>query len=162
MVTKCAVINASPLIFLSRGNQLSLLQHFAQEVIVPEPVAREIRARGADDVSAVALVRNPWPAIAESVAVPAAIYAWGLGMGESSVLAHAFHNPGMVAIIDDLAARRCAVGLQVPVRSTLGIVLAAKRRGLIPSARSVMEDLIAGGLYLSPGVLSAALQRVNE
>ena len=32
---------------------------------------------------------------------------------------------------------------------TLGLVLAAKRRGLIPSARAVVEALIDSGMYLS-------------
>ena len=37
-----AIINASPLIFLSRSGYLDLLQAFAQEVWAPEPVASEI------------------------------------------------------------------------------------------------------------------------
>jgi len=35
------------------------------------------------------------------------------------------------------------------VVGTLGLVLAAKRRGLIPSARAVVEALIDSGMYLS-------------
>lgn len=94
--------------------------------------------------------------------VPRNILEWGLGAGESSVLALAASHPRMEAIIDDLAARKCASCLGIPVRGTLGIVLAAKRRGLIPRARPVMEELIRGGLYLSRAVLDEALKRVNE
>jgi hypothetical protein len=36
-VAKQAIINASPLIFLSRGGHLDLLQLFANEIWVPEP-----------------------------------------------------------------------------------------------------------------------------
>jgi hypothetical protein len=42
-VDKSAVIDASPLIFLSRGRQMELLPHFAKHIVVPEPVATEIR-----------------------------------------------------------------------------------------------------------------------
>ena len=46
-----AIINASPLIFLSRSGYLDLLQAFAQEVLTPEPVASEILRRGRHDIS---------------------------------------------------------------------------------------------------------------
>ena len=32
---KSAAINASPLIFLSRGKQIDLLRHFASRILVP-------------------------------------------------------------------------------------------------------------------------------
>jgi predicted nucleic acid-binding protein len=68
----------------------------------------------------------------------------------------------MVAIIDDLAGRKCAACLDIPVRGTLGIVLEAKRRGVIRQARPVLEELIASGLYLRRHVLDEALKRVGE
>ncbi len=33
-----------------------------------------------------------------------------------------FANPGTAIIVDDLAARRCAATLGVPVRGTLGLI----------------------------------------
>jgi predicted nucleic acid-binding protein len=68
----------------------------------------------------------------------------------------------MEAIIDDLAGRRCAALLGIPVRGTLGIVLTAKQRGVIPAARPVLECLIQSGLYLSRRILDTGLQRVGE
>lgn len=68
----------------------------------------------------------------------------------------------MRRVIDDLAARHCAAALGIPVRGTLGIVLAAKKRGIIPLARPVLEDLIANGMYLARNVLDQALMRVGE
>jgi predicted nucleic acid-binding protein len=44
-VTDKVIINASPLIFLSRSHHLALLKSFADEVWVPEPVAEEILRR---------------------------------------------------------------------------------------------------------------------
>jgi len=52
--------------------------------------------------------------------------------------------------------------LGIPVRGTLGIVLAAKKRGLIPKARPVIETLIRSGMYRSRNVIEEALRRVNE
>lgn len=51
MIEMC-VVNASPLIFLSRAGHLELLRASAEHVRVPQPVADELRARGANDVTA--------------------------------------------------------------------------------------------------------------
>ena len=85
-----------------------------------------------------------------------------MGAGESSVLAVALAQTGAEVVIDDLQGRKCAVCLGIPVRGTLGIILTAKRRGLIPSARRVVEELLEAGLYLSTQVLDEALRRVGE
>jgi predicted nucleic acid-binding protein len=94
--------------------------------------------------------------------VPNQIQAWGLGAGESSVLAWAHASPGSEAIIDDLVARRCAAAFNIRVRGTLGLALIAKQRGRIPSARRVLEQLRQGGMYLSDHVMNEALARVGE
>lgn len=157
-----AVINASPLIFLSRGQQMELLHYFASRIFVPEPVAHEIRMKGPQDVTVKALDSTPWLEIVSATATPEVILEWGLGPGESSVLALAHANPGVEAIIDDLNGRKCASFLKIPVRGTLGIVLVAKKRGLIPHARPVIEKLISVGLYLSRPIVDKALKRVGE
>lgn len=156
-----AVVNASPLIFLARSRHLDLLRDFAQTVWVPAPVANEIARRGHHDSTAQALKTTSWLITRPAPDIPAAILEWRLGAGESATLALA-HAHNFEAIIDDLAGRRCAASLGIPVRGTLGIVLAAKQRGQIPKARPIIEDLMTAGLYLSRRVLEQALRRVGE
>jgi len=48
------------------------------------------------------------------------------------------------------------------VRGTLGLVLVAKQRGEIASARSVLDQLRQSGMYLSDRVLNEALALVGE
>jgi predicted nucleic acid-binding protein len=67
-----------------------------------------------------------------------------------------------LAILDDLAARRCAAAHHVPVRGTLGLVLAAKRKALIPAARPVLDELRQAGMYLSDALMNRALTLVDE
>jgi predicted nucleic acid-binding protein len=156
-----AVTNASPLIFLARGGCVDLLQFTGDRVLVPEPVAREIRARGPQDITARALESTQWLEIVDPPEVPAFIQAWDLGPGESAVLAWASAHAGTEAIIDDLAARRCAMTFRIPFRGTLGLVLAGKRRGRFPLARPVL-DLRRGGMYLSDRTLDQALALVGK
>lgn len=78
------------------------------------------------------------------------------------MLTWAHSHPGSEAVIDDLAARRCAGALSIPIRGTLGLTLLAKQRGHISSARRVLEQLRQGGMYLSGEVMNRALALVGE
>ena len=157
-----AVVNASPLIFLSRAGLSDLLQLVSSEIIVPEAVAFEIEVRGNSDPTAQALANTSWLVVTQTPTVPPQIQAWGLGPGESAVLAWAHTHEGCEAIMDDLAGRRCAAAFNIPVRGTLGLVLTAKQRGHIPSAREILYQLRQAGMYLSDRVLKEALARVGE
>lgn len=135
------VVNASPLIFLSKANLLELLQLASEEIVVPVAVATEIQRRGQADVTVQALERTPWLTVVTTPQVASKIRDWDLGEGESAVLAWAYAHPGTEAIVDDLAARRCATTLDMPIRGTLGLVLTAKQKGIIPAARPILEKL---------------------
>ncbi|MGF1614043.1 MAG: DUF3368 domain-containing protein [Gammaproteobacteria bacterium] len=96
-------------------------------------------------------------------ATPQARCSFGtFGTGESAVISWVLVHPGCRAVIDDLQGRRCAEALNVPLRGTLGLVLRAKRMGVIPRARPVMDRLRTAGMYRSDGVLTAALAEVGE
>ncbi|NJO64623.1 MAG: DUF3368 domain-containing protein [Richelia sp. RM2_1_2] len=161
-MAKSPVINTSPLIFLTKGGFLHLLQIVSSEIVVPQAVATEIQAYGATDVTAQALATTSWLVIKETPPVPSIIENWDLGAGESAVLTWGYVKPGTEVIVDDLAARRCAAALGIPLRGTLGIVLNAKRLGAIPTARPVLEQLRLSGMYLSDRVMNQALALVGE
>ena len=122
-MVETAVVNASPLICLSRAGLADLLRQAAQTIVVPEAVAREILARGPRDLTAASLASSTWLKQVEDPAVPPGILAWDLGDGESSVLAWALAHSGARAGIDDLEGRRCAESLGIPLRGTVGLVL---------------------------------------
>lgn len=157
-----AVANASPLIYLARTNFLHLLQLAAPEIHVPEAVATEIETRGPSDPAARALAETPWLRQVEATSVPDEVLAWDLGPGESAVITWALAHPGCIAVIDDLEGRRCAETLGVRLRGTLGLVLRARRQGLIAEARPVLGTLRAAGMYLSQRVVDAALAEFGE
>lgn len=156
------VTNASPLIFLARGGYFDLLALVGEPVLVPAAVANEISQRGPDDVTVRAMSGAAWIQVLDPIPVPAVIQAWDLGPGESAVLAWAQLHPETEAIIDDLAARRCARVLGIGVRGTLGLLLLAKQRGRIARARPVLDALRREGMYLSDRVVDEALALVGE
>ena len=95
-------------------------------------------------------------------AVSAELIVWNLGPGESQVLALAAGSPGSRAVLDDLEARRCAQSFGVPMIGTLGVVLRAKRRGLIEMARPIIEHLRKAGLYASDALIESSLRHLGE
>lgn len=157
-----AVVNASPLIFLAKAGLIHFLQQAAPLVLIPAAVADEISRRGRDDITARTLASASWLTTVEAPAVPPLIQAWDLGPGESAVLAYAQAHPGVVAIIDDGAGRRCAETLGVPLLGTLGLVMIAKKRGLIPAARPVIALLKQQGMFLSESTIDRALLLIGE
>jgi predicted nucleic acid-binding protein len=161
-MVETAVVNASPLICLSRAGLADLLRQAAQTIVVPAAVAREILARGPRDLTAVTLASSTWLEQVEDPAVPPGILTWDLGDGESSVLAWALARPGTRAVIDDLEGRRCAEALGIPLRGTVGLVLRARRAGIIDSARDTLDRLRAGGMYLSDRICAEVLKEVGE
>lgn len=60
IVVNPPIINASPLIYLSRSNYLPLLQLFGPEILVPQAVAQEIQHRDTQDPTVTALATTPW------------------------------------------------------------------------------------------------------
>jgi predicted nucleic acid-binding protein len=156
------VVNTSPLIHLAEANRLDLLRDAARAIWVPEPVACEIHTYGDNDPTAHALITNPWLEIKAVPTLPARILAWNLGPGESSVLTLAESCRSAVAVIDDLAGRRCAEALGLPLTGTVGLVLLAKKLGRIASARKMLEMLRDHGMFLSDKVINQALQWIDE
>ena len=132
------------------------------EVVVPEPVLRELEAHGPDDPTVRAIRDMDWISLVTGPKIAPGIAAWDLGAGESAVLSLAKSEPGAWAVIDDGEARRCARSLSIPDIGTLGLVLLAKRVGRTPLARPVVERLRASGMYLSDVVINQALERMGE
>jgi predicted nucleic acid-binding protein len=155
------VVDTSPLIFLGRIGLLEILKNDAETVLVPIPVVEEVSRWDSRDSAVLAIESLPWLHHIEIVDVPEEISKARLGSGESSVLALALTLQA-APVIDDLAARRLAGKLGLECRGTLGLVLRAKKLGLIPEARPVLESLRRHGMYLSSKVLDHALTRVGE
>lgn len=159
-MTDTWVVNASPIIALAKVDQLHLLSGLCMEVLVPEAVVAEILAGPPSDPARQTLQQG-WGRQVPPQAVSPSLIEWGLGAGETAVLAVAMEKR-LTAVLDDAAARTSAKALGIPVIGTLGGVLRAKTKGLIPSAAAVLASLQANGLWLDKEVLRSALKGVGE
>lgn len=158
------IFNASPVIVLAKAGLLDRLLGVGSKVCIPQPVAEEIaRVNDPKDRARNWILdpanRNficPRPEILSLVA------GWDLGLGESAVLSMAKIMPRMTAVLDDLAARRCAQSLEVPMIGTIGLLLMAKKQGILPEVGAALDAVCAAGLFIAPKHLTAVREAAGE
>lgn len=86
-----------------------------------------------------------------------------LGLGEAEVILLAHRSEAELALLDDHRARciaELAYGLKV--RGTAGILVTAKREGLITSVRPLLEKMRLSGYHLSHRLVEYACKQVAE
>jgi predicted nucleic acid-binding protein len=153
------VVNASPLIFLGNAGRLDLLRVIGpSRVLVPQSVFDEVTKTEHADCAAGAVVKADWIERQESASLPNAVLEWDLGPGESDVIAACLRISGLVPVIDDLAARKCALALGLQPIGTLGVVVAAHRRGHLDDLRQTVLELRTSGMWLSDDVIERVLR----
>lgn len=157
------IINSSPLIVLFKSQQAQLLPQLFPEILVPSGVFEEVTVAGEDDAASRQLPSISWIKRVEITAIAPEVAAWDLGNGESQVLSLALKTSANSAVIvDDRAARRCGQALGITTIGTGGILIRAKRRGLIKSVSSGIEALRDAGLWLSDHVVKLLKQQAGE
>ena len=156
------VVNASPLILLGRIGRIDLLVQLAPRVVVPAGVVSELREGPSDDAARTWVEGLGIGFVADVARVDPLVASWDLGLGESHVLTLCRVLHQAQAILDDRAARNCAASLGLACRGTLGILLLAKRKGLVTQVRPLLDALLSQGLRLENRLIVAALRLANE
>lgn len=144
---------------LGRQDMLGLLPQVFARVMVPRIVLDEcLRHPQLDDAQRIqAAVDTGTLMVIDGT--PASIPE--LDAGECAAIGCALHLRAAL-LVDDLAARRQASAKGLQVIGTLGVLVLAKRRGLVPAVRPVVHAMRAGGHYLSESALRAVLQAAGE
>lgn len=156
------VVNASPVILLGKVEHLGLLEALCARMVIPAAVVSEVCADPHRDAGQDWLKNQAQAHIHDVGPIDPLITTWDLGIGESKVLTWAREHSGYEAILDDRAARNCAMALGIPVRGTLGVILLAKREGLLSHVQPVFAQLQEAGLRIAPTILETALELAGE
>ncbi len=155
------VVNSSPLIILFKSGQGEILTKLFKTVVVPEQVYEEVIAGGNEDEAKRVLRQTTWIE-RKKVEISLPVAAWNLGSGESAVFSFAMKKPEYRAVVDDLAARRCAKAFGIKTLGTGGLLVLAKRRGIIKSVKKRIQHLRDSGLYLSDSVVQLLISEADE
>ena len=159
---KVVLADASPLIGLARIGGLAWLRKLYRPVFVTRSVRAEVLVEGqAGQPELAAAFRARW--LRQLRSEPAQSSLSALDAGEASTLraAVALGDRAMV-ILDDFAARREARRLGVEFIGTAGVIVEAKRNGLIVRATPLFEQLTREGFHLSEELIHAILAELGE
>ncbi len=156
------ICDTSPLQYLYQLKLLHILPALAQRVIVPPAVVDELAAGRALGVSLPNLDDLNWVVIRRPVSALALPLVTDLGPGETEVLMLALEAREAIVVLDDALARQVAETLGLCLTGTLGLLLDAKRAGLIPKVSPVLDQLEALRFRLALHTRAAVLKLAGE
>jgi predicted nucleic acid-binding protein len=139
------VSDASPLIFLAAAGHFGLLRDLYGSVVVPVRVFQEV-TQAQPSLPGAAEMRQ---AVADGwvqVRTPGATRMDGwlrslLDEGESQAIALALELGAETLLVDESDGREIAGRLGLKPVGTLGVLLRAKRAGLIPAVKPILMEL---------------------
>lgn len=83
------------------------------------------------------------------------------GEVEVMILAQESKKADLV-VIDDNAAKKTAKYLGLPVTGTMGVLLKAKKRGVVKEIRPILESMKERGFYISGEIERLVLEQAEE
>jgi len=148
------ITNASPLIAFERLQRLDLLPQLFNVLHIPPAVRREVFGAHA----------APTWIVEQHLSQPISrqILAARLGAGESEAIALALEVTPRYVLLDDLAARRLAQSFNLNVLGTVGLLLLARQRNLLPALRPSLDALLVADFRISEALYDFALAQAGE
>jgi predicted nucleic acid-binding protein len=159
------VVNATPLIALSLINRLDLLPALFEEIVVPRAVYEEIVVQGGGRVGAAALSNATWMQVkGPDRLLTIEPLLLGLDAGELQVLLLARDLQPDWVLVDERLGRRVARVLQLPVKGTVGVLLAAFHAALLTKTEALqaVQQLRAQGFRISTAVVAWFEQELEQ
>jgi len=156
------ICNTSPIQYLHQLDLLHILRALTGGVIVPPAVVDELGEGRALGVSLPDLTTLGWVTVRRPVSEVAVPLVTNLGAGEAEALMLALELREAVVVLDDALARRVAETLGLNVTGTLGLLLDAKRAGLITAVGPLLDQLEALRFRLAPHTRTAVLKLAGE
>jgi len=157
------VTNSGPVIALATVNQTGLLGGLYGKVLVPAAVFRELTWLGTHRPGAAEIEKAVWAQRVDLDIKPDPLLLEDLGAGEAEAITLAAHRSAALLLLDDRRARRIAeVAYHLRVKGVAGILVAAKRKGLVGSVRAMLLRIRDGGYFLADAVIERAAHEAGE
>jgi predicted nucleic acid-binding protein len=156
------VSDTSPIVCLAHVKHINLLQKLFEEVLVPPSVYNELLENKIIDSSF--LQQNPFFQIKnpENTVLVKKLKEQ-LDIGESEAIALSIEEKPEYLLIDESLGREVALLYHLSIKGTLGILLLAKERNLLPEIKPLIYKLQEEiNFRIKPSLLQLVLQRANE
>lgn len=161
MIVAC---DTSPITNLAAIGRLPLLRDLFQSLTIAPGVWAELHAKGAAWPGSRQVEVASWIACrAPSNAALVATLRTSLDLGESETIALAVEIGAGLVLMDERDGRHAARALGLRVMGAVGVLLDAKRRGMIATIRPELDALRdRAGFYLGAAVYAKALDAAGE
>lgn len=157
-----AICDTLAIQYLHQLRLLHILPALTDGVIIPPAVVDELATGKALRVNLPDLTGLDWVSVRRPESAAALPLVTDLGPGETEVLMLALESPKEVVVLDDALARRVAQTLNLRLTGTLGLLVDAKRAGLILTVEPCLDQLQALRFHLAPHTRNAVLKLAGE
>lgn len=160
------ICNAGPIIALAKIDRLSLLSKLADSILIPATVFHETLAKPGADADRIIEASKSFLHVSESQNYidPGVLFATRhLDAGEKQVIALASSTPApFTLVLDDAAGRRVAGRLGYPLLGFIGVLLIAKKRGLVTHVIPLLLQARDQGYWMSDELIDTAKLIASE
>jgi predicted nucleic acid-binding protein len=155
------VSDTTPVISLLKLGRLDLLQTLYNEVVIPEAVYHELVDNPAFPEESAAVRCCPFlrrESVRNAFAVRVLETEMALDRGESEALVLCDDLQADLLLVDERKARSVAKQLGMQIVGTLGLLVEAKRLGLVPKLRPLLETLREHNIRISNALMEELLR----
>ena len=152
MQSKPIISDASCFIALTNIGELDLLRLVYGQIVTTPEIAKEFGEELPEWVEVITVADKEKQKLLEEQ----------VDKGEASAIALALESEEPFLILDDYWARKLAEKLKLNHTGTIGVILAAKRQGVIPSVKPLLEKIKQTNFRLTPELELQMLVQANE
>jgi uncharacterized protein len=158
------VSNSSPLISLAAIGRLELLHELYGTITIPRAVHHEVAIQGIERPGAVEIQTLDW-FVCRDVTDPNVVTALEgkLDRGEAEAIALAAELQADLLLMDERLGRTEAARFGLRFVGILGVLIEAKRRGLLQRIEPILDELHHdAGFYMNEALRARVLQESGE
>jgi uncharacterized protein len=155
------VSNTTPLISLLKLERLNILKSLYGEISIPVAVFNEIEA-GKQKSYYQDLSKISWIKIIQVKDNLAVKYFLDLDSGEAEAIVLASEINADLIILDEKLGRFHAKHAGIAVTGTIGVLIKAKRQGLIKELKPLLKELISKDVWISEKLINEILIQIEE
>jgi predicted nucleic acid-binding protein len=158
------VSDSGPIIHLSLVGRIDLLPRLYGRILIPDLVYKEVVESGEGLPGSSELKDAEWVVRADHnpEATLFQMLSAELDPGEAAAIWLAVEREASLILSDDRQARLAAERLGIPVVGTIGILVQAKRKGLVSALSPLLLHLKSKGVWLSTSLIQNVLAEVGE
>ena len=155
------ISDSSPLISLAIIRKLHLLEQIFDEIWMPQAVYQEIAKKNKPYSSELErFSENRIKDVQNRLAVQLLLKELDIGEAEAIVLALETNIKDV--LIDEYKGRKVAQSCQLETTGTIGVLLQAKKKGLITEVKADLDELICNHCRISQPLYEKALELAGE